>query len=157
MDATTPLFRCQAETGCLDSSIVAQRQETTLEGGQLLVALSGAMVALFRDFLGKGPERCKSYWAGRDLLVILLGGGYTVAEQTLYDAGQGQAVQNSRHALQNTLAARMQGTVEDLTGRKVIAFMSASHQDPDLSAELFVLEPEESDSPAGAPGEILPG
>ena len=132
-------------------------QTQTLEGGQLLAALSGAMVALFRDFLGKGPERCKSYWAGSDMLVILLGGGYTVAEQTLYDAGQGQAVQTSRHALQVTLSARMSETVEQLSGRKVIAFMSASHQDPDLSAEMFVLEPKESDSPAVAPGESLPG
>ncbi len=122
--------------------------DETLQGGQLLVAVSNEMVALFRDFLGKGPERCKSYWAGPDLLVIMLGGGYTVAEKTLYEAGQGQAVQDSRHALQKTLAARMQTTVERLTGRSVIAFMSASHQDPDLSAELFVLEPEEPDSPA---------
>jgi hypothetical protein len=34
----------------------------------------------------------------------------------------------------------MKGTVEGLTGRKVIAFLSATHQDPDLSAELFLLE-----------------
>jgi uncharacterized protein YbcI len=126
---------------------VAEQQEQ-LEGGQLLVALSSAMVGLFRDFLGKGPERCKSYFAGNDLVVILLGGGYTVAEQTLYDAGQGQAVQNSRHALQTTLAARMGAIVEELTGRRVVAFMSASHQHPDLSAELFVLEPEDPDHPA---------
>ena len=33
--------------------------------------------------------------------------------------------------------------IEELTGRKVIAFMNASHQDPDLSAELFVLEPQD--------------
>jgi uncharacterized protein YbcI len=31
-------------------------------------------------------------------------------------------------------------SIEKLTGRKVIAFMSASHIDPDLAAELFVLE-----------------
>ena len=107
------------------------------------------MVTLFRDFLGKGPERCKSYWAGADLLVIVLDGGYTVAEQTLYDAGQGQAVQDSRHMLQRTLASRMKTVVEELSGRTVIAFMSASHQDPDLSAELFVLQPEEPDRAAG--------
>lgn len=106
------------------------------------MALSNRMVILFRDFLGKGPERCKSYWAGPDLLVIVLDGGYTVAEQTLYDAGEGQAVQDSRHMLQRTLASRMRTTVEELTGRTVVAFMSASHQSPDLSAELFVLQPE---------------
>jgi hypothetical protein len=31
--------------------------------------------------------------------------------------------------------------IEDLTGRTVIAFMSANHIDPDLAAEVFVLEP----------------
>ncbi len=74
------------------------------------------------------------------MLAILLGGGFTVAEQTLFEAGQGQAVQDSRHALQMTLERRSTEMVEALTGRKVVAFMSASHQDPDLSAELFLLE-----------------
>ena len=45
-------------------------------------------------------------------------------------------------ALQQTLAERMKKTVEELTGRSVVAFMSASHQEPDLSAEIFVLAPE---------------
>jgi len=31
--------------------------------------------------------------------------------------------------------------VEEATGRKVVAFMSQSHLDPDLSVEIFVLEP----------------
>ncbi len=43
-------------------------------GGHLLARLSNAMVALFRDLLGKGPDRCKAYWAGNDALVVLLGG-----------------------------------------------------------------------------------
>jgi uncharacterized protein YbcI len=131
-------------------------QKQTLQGGQLLSQVSSEMVGIFRDFLGKGPERCKTYWAGSDLLVILLGGGFTVAEQTLFEAGRGEAVQDSRLALQQTLAKRMTATVEELTGRKVIAFMSASHQDPDLSAEIFVLEPEEADSPAASP-DVSPG
>ena len=126
------------------------RETQKLVGGQLLVAVSDAMVALFRDFLGKGPERCKTYWAGSDLLVVLLGGGYAVAERTLYDAGEGNAVQASRHALQMTLEARSTALVEELTGREVVAFMSASHQDPDLSAELFLLAPNENYSPAGS-------
>ena len=32
--------------------------------------------------------------------------------------------------------------IEELTGRKVAAFMSANHIDPDLAAEVFVLEPD---------------
>lgn len=122
----------------------------TLQGGQLLVAISNSMVRLFRDFLGKGPERCKTFWAGSDMLVVLLGGGYTVAEQTLYDDGKGGAVQDSRHALQMTLEARATEIVEGLTARSVVAFMSASHQDPDLSAEIFVLSAAKPDAPEAA-------
>jgi hypothetical protein len=69
-------------------------------------------------------------------------GGYTVAEQTLFEAGRGAAVQASRDALHKTMSARMRGTVESLTGRRVAALLPASHQDPDLTAELFVLEPD---------------
>ena len=113
-----------------------------LEGGRLLTELSAAMVTLFRDFLGKGPEHCKAHWAGPDTLMIMLAGGYTTAERTLFAAGRGAAVQESRMALQQTLAERMKKTVEELTGRSVVAFMSASHQEPDLSAEIFVLAPD---------------
>lgn len=130
-------------------------QTPRLAGGQLLVAISDAMVRVFRDFLGKGPDRCKTYWAGSDMLVILLGGGYTVAEQTLYDAGRGDAVQDSRHALQKALEDKSRAMVERLTGRQVVAFMSASHQSPDLSAEIFVLAPLEADSPVAFPSPSL--
>jgi hypothetical protein len=34
----------------------------------------------------------------------------------------------------------MKGTVEGLSGRRSSPFLSATHQDPDLSAELFLLE-----------------
>ena len=108
----------------------------------MLTELSAAMVTLFRDFLGKGPDHCKAHWAGSDILMIMLAGGYTTAERTLFAAGRGSAVQESRMALQQTLAERMKKTVEELTGRSVVAFMSASHQEPDLSAEIFVLAPE---------------
>src|SRR6476661_1283847 len=110
-----------------------------LEGGRLLVAVSNAIITLFRDFSGKGPKSCNARWAGDDLLVILLEGGYTVAEQTLFDAGHGRAVRDSRQMLQDSLEARMTRLVEELTGRGVRAFMSTSHQSPDLSALLFLL------------------
>jgi uncharacterized protein YbcI len=38
--------------------------------------------------------------------------------------------------------------VEAATGRKVIAYMSQIHTDPDLAIELFVLEPEEEPAEA---------
>ncbi len=58
-----------------------------------------------------------------------------------------------RAALQETLATGMTATVEGLTGRKVVAFLSASHQSPDLTVETFVLEAEEADCPVTARGD----
>ncbi len=112
--------------------------------GQTLVQLCNGVVHLFREFAGKGPTKCKAYWAGRDLLVILLSGGFTVADQTLFEAGRGGSVRDSQHALQDALEQRMKTLVEDLTDRTVSAFMSASHQDPDLRLEIFILKPDES-------------
>jgi hypothetical protein len=43
--------------------------------------------------------------------------------------------------------------VEEATGRKVIAYMSSIHVDPDLAVELFVLEPLEGSAEAEAPSD----
>lgn len=116
-----------------------ERQQT--EGGQALTAIADAITRLLREFAGKGPTHCKAHKAGDDLLVVMLSGGFTVAEQTLFEGGHGDSVREARWALQDTLEARMTAVVEELTGRKVVAFMNASHQDPDLSVEIFVLGP----------------
>ena len=50
--------------------------------------------------------------------------------------------------------------VEEITGRKVIAFMSQVHRDPDMAAEIFVLTPNGEETPSdqsrddGAPAAV---
>ena len=117
-------------------------------GEDVLAAVSKMMVRLQKEFAGKGPTKARTYWAGSDMLVVLLGGGYTAAEKTMYEGGRGTAVRDARRAYQDTMEERMTAEVERLVGRKVIAFMSAGHQEPDLTAELFVFEPRERDHPA---------
>ena len=114
----------------------------SLAGGQLLVAISGAVVTLFRECTGKGPEHCKAHWAGENTVLVLLAGGFTGAERTLFEAGHGEAVQAQRRILHGVLTDRLTAAVEELAGRRAVAFMSASHQEPDLTAEIFVLEPD---------------
>jgi uncharacterized protein YbcI len=109
-------------------------------GGELLASISRRIVQLLARHAGKGPTKCKTHWAGPDMLVVVLGGGYTEAEQTLYERGRGDDVRAYRTAIQDVLRADMTAEVEELTRRKVIAFMSTSHQHPDLLVELFVLE-----------------
>src|ERR1700735_1226131 len=78
-----------------------------LSEGQLLVELSNQVVQEFRASVGKGPSQCNSYWAGSDLLVVLLRGGYSVAEQTLFAAGEERTVHDTQHALQNAMEGRL--------------------------------------------------
>ncbi len=98
-----------------------------------MAAVSEAMVALQKEFAGKGSERCKARRAGPDTLVVLMGGGCTAAEETLYQSGRANAVRESRRAFQDAMQERMRTTIEGLAGRRVAAFMSATDQDPDLS------------------------
>lgn len=114
-------------------------------GGELLKDISNALVALQKEFGGRGPQKCATHWAGTDALLVLMGGGYTRAEETVFQSGRGNAVRDSRHAFQDAMRERMVETVQRLTGRTVAAFMSASHQSPDLIVELFVFEPEQED------------
>jgi uncharacterized protein YbcI len=75
------------------------------------------------------------------MLVVVLGAGYTEAERTLYERGRAEDVRAYRNAIQVALGQELGAEVEKLTGRKVVAFMSTSHQEPDLQVEIFVLKP----------------
>ena len=121
--------------------------------GEVLAALSNAMVALQKQFAGKGPTQTRSGWVGDDMLVVLMGGGYTIAEETLYQSGRGGAVRDSRNALHDAMRQRMGDIIYRLTGREVIAYMSDFHQSPDLALAAFVLAPTEPNHPALADSE----
>ena len=79
-----------------------------------------------------------------DTVVAVLRGGFTRVERTLVDTGQVESVYQMRRSFQQAMEAEFRRVVEDATGRKVIAYMSSIHVDPDLAIELFVLEPLQS-------------
>lgn len=126
------------------------------QGGELLATISSTMVRLQKEFAGKGPTRAKTYWAGDDMLVVLMGGGFTAAEQTLYEGGRGEAVRNARSAWEDVMEQQMRELILEMTGREVVAFMSTSHQSPDLVLEAFVLAPTEAESPTTATDQVSP-
>ncbi len=109
--------------------------------GTLRQDISTALVGLYKEHFGKGPTRCRTYLEP-DLVVVVLGEGYTASEQTLFEAGRWHEVRRARQVWQDSMQERFVGTIEELTGRKVTAFLSANRQDPDLAVELFVLERE---------------
>ncbi len=108
--------------------------------GDVRTEISNGIVALLKDFYGRGPERARTY-VSDDLVVCLLRGGFTRVEQTLLEGGHGEDVIRQRMAFQQVMRERFEQVVERATGRRVIGFMSGNQQDPDMVCEVFVLAP----------------
>ena len=114
--------------------------EPMAASGDVRSQISNGIVALLKEFYGRGPERTKTY-VSDDLVVCLLRGGFTRVEQTLLEGGHSDDVVRQRMAFQRVMRHRFEDVVERATGRKVIGFMSGNHQDPDMICEVFVLSP----------------
>ena len=117
-------------------------RESSRPAGDVRTAISDGLVALLKDYYGRGPEQTKTY-VSDDLVVCLLRGGFTRVEQTLLEEGHGDDVIRQRMVFQEIMRHRFEQVVEDATGRKVIGFMSGNHQDPDMICEVFVLSPDD--------------
>jgi uncharacterized protein YbcI len=118
---------------------VAAMRDAASHGGPLRQELSNAIVALFKEYYGRGPADCRTYLEP-DLVVVVMTGGFHAAEQTLFEAGKWHEVRSARMSWQDSMKARFVETIERLTRREVKAFMSANHQSPDVTVELFLLE-----------------
>jgi uncharacterized protein YbcI len=106
----------------------------------VLTAISDGMVALLKEFYGRGPTRTKSYYED-DLVVCVLRGGFSRVEQTLLEGGRGAAVIQQRMEFQELMRGRFEAVIESATGRQVIGFMSGNQQHPDMMCEVFILAP----------------
>ncbi|HEX6455828.1 MAG TPA: DUF2294 domain-containing protein [Solirubrobacterales bacterium] len=121
---------------------VPQPPEPALErqsGASLLSAISREMVKAMKTYYGRGPTKAKSYLMD-DLLIIVMRGGITEAEQTLLDAGEADAVRAFRQRFENIMAERLVGTIEQLTERRVLTYQSQVLFDPPTVVEVFLFD-----------------
>src|SRR5437667_11317460 len=108
--------------------------------GEVLAKVSTGLVQLHSRYYGKGPTKAKTYLVN-DTVICVLRGGFTTVERTLIDEGNVDAVYQIRRSFQQAMEEQFTNVVESAMGRKVIAYMSQIHQDPDLAVEIFVMEP----------------
>jgi len=121
--------------------------EQAAEGGPLGAAISNAVVRLLAEYTGRGPTKARTTIRG-NLVVVLLQDTLTKGERALVSKGRAEKVTELRGEFQAAMREEVVAVIEDLVGRSVVAFMSANHIDPDLAAEVFVLEGEpEFDAP----------
>jgi uncharacterized protein YbcI len=111
-----------------------------LEGGRLLAAISTSIVAILREHYGRGPMKAKTYALDDIIVVVMRGSGFTPLEKTIMQSGQPDRVVEMRHDFQRVMTDHYKHTIEELTGRKVLAFLSQAHVEPDITMEIFFLD-----------------
>jgi uncharacterized protein YbcI len=104
--------------------------------------VSNAISRLHKQFIGRGPTNSRTAIDG-DLVVCLLEGGFTRAEQTLNDNDKQDLVVAGRVGLQDSMRQAMIAAVQEITGRRVRSFMSANDLEHNLQTEIFVLSSED--------------
>jgi uncharacterized protein YbcI len=114
-------------------------QSEPTERGALAANISNTFVGMLKEHGGRGPTKCRTYIED-DLIIVLMRGGYSRTEDTLIEDGKWLDVRSLRQTFQDTMEGRFTKAIERLTGREVSAFMSASHHQPAIQIEAFVLE-----------------
>jgi uncharacterized protein YbcI len=118
----------------------AEVEPTNLAGGKLLAAISNRVVAILREHYGRGPMKAKTYALDDLIVVVMRGSGFTPLEQTIMDSGEPDRVVAMRHDFQRVMTKRFTETIEELTGRNVVAFLSQAHVEPDITMEIFFVD-----------------
>lgn len=114
-------------------------QPETPPATSLHAAISTVVVRLLREYTGRGPT--KAHTTIRDnVVLVMLEQSLTKGEQSLAAKGRGEKVLEIRHEFQEAIREESSSQVAELTGRNVVAMLSANHIDPDLAAEIYVLD-----------------
>jgi uncharacterized protein YbcI len=114
------------------------------ERGRQASAVGTAIARLHREHYGRGASVTRTVYQ-RNYVVAFLEDIYTPVEKTLLKDGRQEDVKQTRQLFQMAMGPDFVEAVEEITGRKVIQFMSQVAFDPDMAAEVFVLEPEDAD------------
>jgi len=122
------------------ATVEPKTRDQAVADGNLSRDLSRAMVALFKEYVGRGPTHARAYVEG-DLVAIVLQDTMITAEKTLAEEGEEDLVRGVRRVFQGKFREDAVEIVEKLTERTVKAFLSDHAIDPDVAIEAFVLEP----------------
>jgi uncharacterized protein YbcI len=109
--------------------------------GLELQELTNAMVRLYKELFGRGPTKARTNYAGPDTILATVENSLTAAERRMIELDEHHRVREIRMFFQHANEADFTSTVEEITGRKVWAFVSGTDTERDVSSEVFYLEP----------------
>ena len=120
--------------------------------GSKCAAIANHVVRTMSEYTGRGPTKARTH-IHDDVVTVLLRDTLTKGERSLVGEDLDGLVLTMRKAFQGTMGQDLIDGVEEILGRKVVAFMSDNHIDPDCAVEVFVLATAGADSQAdGARG-----
>lgn len=107
--------------------------------GEQAAAISNLVVKLTSDYTGRGPTKARTHIED-DLITVIMRDTLTKGERSLVRDGRSEVVRSTRFAYQQTMRDDLVSGVEAISGKKVAAFLSANNVDPDVAAEIFLLD-----------------
>jgi uncharacterized protein YbcI len=108
-------------------------------GGVLNANIARAVVRTYREFRGRGPTKARALYRD-NIVVVVLQDVMTASERSLATHGWAAEGLATRRQLHSLMCPALTAAVQDLTGSRVVGVMGDSHQYPDMSVEVFVLE-----------------
>jgi uncharacterized protein YbcI len=109
-------------------------------GRQQLAAISRSMAGLQREHYGRESTTVNAYAINDMVVVVIRLKQLTPLETAMVDQGEPERVLALRAEFARVMAGRYTHTVEQVTGRTVVALLSQAHVDPDIIVEAFFLD-----------------
>ena len=116
--------------------------------GSKAAAISNHVVRTMSEYTGRGPTKGRTH-INDDVVTVVLRDTLTKGERSLVGDDLDELVLTMRKAFQGTMRHDLISGVEEILGRKVLAFMSDNHIDPDIAVEVFLLAPAGGTGPKG--------
>ncbi|HEV2060592.1 MAG TPA: Na-translocating system protein MpsC family protein [Solirubrobacteraceae bacterium] len=132
--------------------MVSIETEVPARGSQA-AAISNHVVRTMSEYTGRGPTKARTY-INQHAVTVVLHDTLTKGEHSLVSDDLDGLVLTMRKAFHGTMGQVLIDGVEEILGRKVIAFMSDNHIDPDIAVEVFVLAPADAEQRGDAAGGV---
>ena len=116
-----------------------------------MLEICNETVRLYKSTLGRGPTRAHAWFAGPDVLVILMEDTLTTAERGLVALGEHQKAHDGRLFLQQALEPSMRSLANRIFERRTGAFVTGFDPRRDISVVVISFEPasDGADAPHG--------
>ncbi len=120
--------------------MASTQAEHSAIGGSKAAAISNHVVRTMSEYTGRGPTKGRTY-INDDVVTVVLRDTLTKGERSLVSDDLDELVLTMRKAFQGTMRHDLIDGIETILGRKVSAFLSDNHIDPDIAVEIFLLAP----------------